>query len=64
MICTSDNGPVIDDGYKDDAAAKLGTHSPSGPRAPIEMEGVTPFHFVTGEFRSRSTGTIARSRLG
>ena len=31
VIFTSDNGPVIDDGYKDDAAAKLGTHSPSGP---------------------------------
>ena len=31
VIFTSDNGPVIDDGYKDDAVAKLGTHTPSGP---------------------------------
>ena len=31
MIFTSDNGPVIDDGYRDDAVAKLGTHTPSGP---------------------------------
>ena len=31
VIFTSDNGPVMDDGYKDDAAAKLGTHYPSGP---------------------------------
>jgi arylsulfatase A-like enzyme/predicted Zn-dependent peptidase len=31
VIFTSDNGPVIDDGYKDDAVAKLGTHKPAGP---------------------------------
>ena len=31
VIFTSDNGPVVDDGYKDDAVAKLGTHKPSGP---------------------------------
>ena len=31
VIFTSDNGPVVDDGYKDDAVAKLGTHTPAGP---------------------------------
>ena len=31
VIFTSDNGPVVDDGYKDDAAEKLGTHKPAGP---------------------------------
>ena len=31
MIFTSDNGPVVDDGYKDDAVAKLGSHTPVGP---------------------------------
>jgi arylsulfatase A-like enzyme len=31
VIFTSDNGPVIDDGYQDDAVAKLGRHRPSGP---------------------------------
>jgi len=31
VILTSDNGPVIDDGYKDDAVEKLGTHKPGGP---------------------------------
>lgn len=31
VIFTSDNGPVVDDGYKDDAAQRLGTHTPSGP---------------------------------
>ncbi|WP_367874594.1 arylsulfatase [Luteolibacter sp. Populi] len=31
LIFSSDNGPVIDDGYKDEAAGKLGTHKPAGP---------------------------------
>jgi len=31
VIFSSDNGPVVDDGYKDDAVAKLGGHKPAGP---------------------------------
>jgi arylsulfatase A-like enzyme len=31
VIVTSDNGPVIDDGYRDDAVEKLGDHKPAGP---------------------------------
>jgi arylsulfatase A-like enzyme len=31
VIFTSDNGPVVDDGYKDDAVEKLGNHKPAGP---------------------------------
>jgi len=31
VIFTSDNGPVVDDGYKDDAKEKLGSHRPPGP---------------------------------
>jgi arylsulfatase A-like enzyme len=31
VIFTSDNGPVVDDGYKDDAVTKLGSHKPAGP---------------------------------
>ncbi len=31
VIFTSDNGPVVDDGYQDQAVEKLGTHKPSGP---------------------------------
>jgi arylsulfatase A-like enzyme len=31
VILSSDNGPVVDDGYKDDAVEKLGTHKPAGP---------------------------------
>ena len=31
IVFSSDNGPVIDDGYKDDAVAKLGDHKAAGP---------------------------------
>lgn len=31
LIVTSDNGPVVDDGYMDDAVEKLGSHKPAGP---------------------------------
>jgi arylsulfatase A-like enzyme len=31
VIFTSDNGPVVDDGYRDDAVEKLGGHRPAGP---------------------------------
>ncbi|WP_410522726.1 sulfatase family protein [Pedobacter sp. BS3] len=31
VIFTSDNGPVLDDGYDDHAAQLVGDHSPSGP---------------------------------
>lgn len=30
VILSSDNGPVIDDGYKDDSVEKLGDHRPAG----------------------------------
>ena len=31
VVLCSDNGPVLDDGYKDDAVTKLGDHQPAGP---------------------------------
>lgn len=31
VVLCSDNGPVLDDGYRDDAVEKLGTHEPAGP---------------------------------
>lgn len=31
VIFSSDNGPVLNDGYYDDAVEKLGGHTPSGP---------------------------------
>lgn len=30
IVFTSDNGPVLNDGYKDDAVEKLGAHRPAG----------------------------------
>jgi len=30
VIFTSDNGPVLDDGYKDEAVEKIGNHKPAG----------------------------------
>src|SRR3954451_13766155 len=30
-ILTSDNGPVVDDGYRDEAVERLGGHRPAGP---------------------------------
>ncbi|MDE1177734.1 MAG: arylsulfatase [Edaphobacter sp.] len=30
IILSSDNGPVVDDGYKDEAVEKLGSHKPAG----------------------------------
>lgn len=31
VVFTVDNGPVLDDGYKDGAATKVGSHKPAGP---------------------------------
>lgn len=31
VVLCSDNGPVLDDGYKDGAVEKLGAHRPAGP---------------------------------
>jgi len=31
IVLTSDNGPVLNDGYYDDAVEKIGKHTPSGP---------------------------------
>jgi arylsulfatase A-like enzyme len=31
VIVTSDNGPVVDDGYQDQAVERLGAHRPGGP---------------------------------
>ncbi len=31
VVFCSDNGPVLDDGYRDDAVEKLGDHRPAGP---------------------------------
>lgn len=43
VILSSDNGPVIDDGYRDNAVEKLGTHQPAGP-----FRGGKYSHFEAG----------------
>ena len=43
VILTSDNGPVVDDGYRDDAVTKLGDHMPAGP-----FRGGKYSHFEAG----------------
>lgn len=50
VILTSDNGPVIDDGYKDDSVKKLGDHRAAGPWRGgkySNFEGGTRVPFVT-----------------
>lgn len=49
VILTSDNGPVVDDGYMDDAVEKLGSHKPAGPlrgRKSTAFEGGTREPFI------------------
>ncbi len=50
LIISSDNGPVVTDGYFGDAAAKLGDHKPAGPFRGGKygaLEGGTRVPFVT-----------------
>ena len=50
VIFCSDNGPVLDDGYKDDAIEKIGTHTPAGPFSGGKysvLEGGTRTPFIT-----------------
>lgn len=50
IVLCCDNGPVLDDGYKDDAVEKLGTHEPAGPFSGGKysvLEGGTHTPFIT-----------------
>ncbi len=50
VIFSSDNGPVLNDGYYDDAVEKLGNYKPSGPFRGGKyslFEGGTRISFVT-----------------
>jgi len=49
VILSSDNGPVLDDGYKDGANEKLGNHKPAGPLRGgkySQFEGGTRMPFI------------------
>ena len=61
VIVSSDNGPVLDDGYQDDAVEKLGDHKPAGSlhggKGTIwEAELRLPFKGVSWPGRSETTG--------
>ncbi len=50
VVFCSDNGPVLDDGYKDDAIEKIDGHKPAGPYRGGKynvMEGGTRTPFIT-----------------
>ncbi len=50
VIFCSDNGPVLDDGYKDGAIEKIGSHKPAGPYSGGKysvIEGGTRTPFIT-----------------
>jgi arylsulfatase A-like enzyme len=50
IVFCSDNGPVLDDGYKDEAVEKLGAHRPAGPYSGGKysvLEGGTRTPFIT-----------------
>lgn len=50
VVFCSDNGPVLDDGYQDQAVEKLGTHHPAGPFSGGKysvLEGGTRIPFIT-----------------
>ena len=50
IVLCSDNGPVLDDGYKDGAVEKLGAHEPAGPYSGGKysvLEGGTRTPFIT-----------------
>lgn len=50
VVFCSDNGPVLDDGYKDGAVEKLGDHRPAGPFSGGKysvLEGGTRTPFIT-----------------
>ncbi len=50
VVFCSDNGPVLNDGYKDEAVEKLGSHRPAGPFSGGKytvLEGGTRTPFIT-----------------
>jgi arylsulfatase A-like enzyme len=60
FIFTSDNGPVVDDGYKDDAVEDLNGHKPAGPLRGGKYsayEGGTRIPFIVSWPARVKTGT-------
>jgi len=61
IVFCSDNGPVLDDGYKDDAVEKLGNHQPAGPFRGGKYsvwEGGTRTPFIT-RWKGRTASSVS-----
>lgn len=61
IVFCSDNGPVLDDGYKDDAVEKLGDHEPAGVYRGGKYsvwEGGTRTPFIT-RWKGRITSRVS-----
>lgn len=66
LIFTSDNGPVLDDGYKDDAVEKLNGHTPAGPLRGGKysaFEGGTRVPFLVRWPGKIKAGTVTDARI-
>ena len=66
VILTSDNGPVVDDGYKDRAKELLNGHSPAGPfrgNKYSAFEGGTAVPFVVSWPREIEGGVVSKALM-
>lgn len=64
IILTSDNGPVVDDGYKDQAEELLNGHSPAGPfrgNKYSAFEGGTAVPLVVSWPRKIKSGVVSKA---
>ena len=64
IILTSDNGPVVDDGYADEAVARLGNHKPAGPlrgNKYSSFEGGTRVPFIVSWPKGMEKGCDSRA---
>lgn len=67
VILTSDNGPVLDDGYQDQANERVGDHRPAGPHRAGKysaFEGGTRVPFIVRWPGQVAAGAVSSALLG